>query len=154
MDNSNQSPQQPKVPLDPNGNPIPPLTRGQKVKYSIIALVFIAIVGGLIAWSVSSSNKETTRTNDLKASGIKTTGTANGDVHEYTDRSKRGGISIRYKAIYEYTYINEDRNGREEESTAIGEKLYDTKEEVEAIKGQTADVYYNDQGGTFVEDDK
>lgn len=168
MDNSNQVPQQPQAtpptnpptptppqtPLDPNGNPIPPLTKGQKVKYSVIALIFIAIVGGLIAWSVTSSNKETTRTNDLKSTGIKVTGTANGDVHEYQDRSRRGGTSLRYKAIYEYSYANEDRGGRIDESTAIGEKIYDTKEEVEAIKGQTADVYYDPNGGSFVEDDK
>lgn len=171
MDNSNQAPQQPQAtpptnptnptppqaPLDANGNPLPPLTIGQKVKYGIIALIFIAIVGGLIAWSVTSSNKETEKTNDLKTTGLKVTGTANGDVHEYTDRSRRGGTSIRYKAIYDYSYANPDRDGRIDESTAIGEKIYDTKEEVEAFKGQTVDIYYdpNDPGkGEYVENEK
>lgn len=137
----------------PTPAPLPPLTRGQKIKYSVVALIIVAAIGGLIAWSISSSSKEDARVNNIKESGIRTTGTANGDTYEYTDRSKRGGTSIRYKAIYEYTYTNEDRDGRQEESTAIGEKLYDTKEEVEAIKGQTADVYYDEKGGTFVEDD-
>lgn len=150
MTDQSQAPQ----PTNQAPAPLPPLTRGQKIKYSAIAIIVVAAIGGLIAWSVTSSNKEDARVNTIKDTGIRTTGTANGDTHEYTDRSKRGGTSIRYKAIYEYTYINEDRNSREEESTAIGEKIYDTKEEVEALKGQTVDVYYDEKGGTFVEDDK
>lgn len=82
------------------------------------------------------------------------TGTANGDVHEYTDRSKRGGTSIRYKAIYTYTEQGQVLEDPEDALTAISQKIYDTKEEVEAIKGQTADVYYDGKGGSVVEDDK
>lgn len=152
--NPNPTPTPPQGPLDPNGNPLPPLTRGQKIKYCLIALFFVAIIGGIIAWTVTSSNKEDARVNDIKANGIMVTGTANGEVHEYTNRSRRGGASIQYKAIYEYVEQGETLEAPEDALTAIGEKLYDTKEEVEALKGQKADVYYNANGGTFVEDDK
>jgi hypothetical protein len=147
---------QPQTPQPTNQAPapLPPLTRGQKIKYSVIAIIVVAAIGGLIAWSVTSSNKEDARVNTIKDTGIRTTGTANGEAYEFTERSRRGGASTSYKAKYDYTYINEDRDGREEEATAIGEKVYDTKEEVEALKGQTVDLYYDDNGGTFVEDDK
>ena len=169
MDISNQVPQQPsatppstpttpptppQAPLDPNGNPLPPLTRGQKIKYSLIAIIAVAVIGGLIAWSVSSSNKEDARINDIKTNGIMVTGTANGEAYEYTNRSKRGGATIQYKAIYEYVEKDETLEDPEDALTAIGEKIYKTKEEVEALKGQKADVYYDPKGGTFVEDDK
>ena len=137
----------------PTGSPdLPPLTRGQKIKYSLVSLVIVGGIGALIAWNVIANNQETARNNDIKATGIHTMGTANGEAHEFTNRNRRSS-STKYKAIYDYTYTNEDRDGRQEEGTAIGEKVFDSKEEVQAIKGKQADVYYNDKGGTYVENE-
>lgn len=132
----------------PTPAPLPPLTTWQKIKYSLFALFFIGAVGFAIFWNVSSNNAD----NDLKDNGVRATGTANGDAHAFTDRSRRSSTT-RYKVIYDYSYPLKERNGRLAESIAIGEKVYDTEEEVRALKGKTADVYYDpdDAGkGTFV----
>lgn len=130
---------------------LPPLTTAQKIRYSIFGLFFVAVIGLWIGWQLTDSSKN----NDLKSTGVHAVGTANGDVYEYNDRSLRTS-TVKYKAKYDYTYINTDRDGREEESTAIGEKVFDSKAEVEALKGKHADVYYdpNDAGkGTYVENE-
>jgi len=134
---------------------LPPLTATQKFKYFFILIVILAGIG-LVVWNVVASNKDSGKANDLKATGQRVTGTATGEAHIYTDRSKRGGTSERYKAIYSYTYKDKARDNRETETTAIGEKIYDTKDEVEALKGKSTTIYYdpNDASrGTFVDDE-
>lgn len=135
---------------------LPPLTPAQKFKYFFILIVILAGIG-LVVWNVAASNKEDSKANDLKTTGQRATGTATGEAHTYTDRSKRGGTSERYKAIYSYTYKDQARDNREIETTAIGEKIYDTKDEVQAIKGTTVDIYYDPADatkGTYVDDNK
>ncbi|MGH7217978.1 MAG: hypothetical protein ACREGE_00830 [Candidatus Microsaccharimonas sp.] len=134
---------------------LPPLTKLQKIMYSLVALIIVGGIAGLIFWNISANNADKTRDNDLKTSGLRVTGTANGEAHEFNDRSRRGS-SIKYKAVYEYTYTNENRDGRQDESTAIGEKIFDTEAEVQALEGKTADVYYDPQNagkGTYVENE-
>lgn len=49
-------PTQAHTPNPQNQPELPPLTIGQKIKYSLIALVIVGAIGGLIAWSITSSN--------------------------------------------------------------------------------------------------
>lgn len=139
----------PVTPSSPQHKKATPFTRGEKVWYSLIAIFIVAA----LVWVISGTIKDSSHDNDLKDNGVRVTGTATGEAHLFNDRSRRGGITERYKVIYEYTYNDKTRNGRETIGDAVGEKVYDTKAEVEALKGKTADVYYDpdDAGkGTFV----
>ena len=124
---------------------LPPLTTAQKVRFIIFSVFFVAVIGLWVGWSITNSNAD----NDLKDNGVRVTGTANGEYYEFQDKSLRSSTT-KYKVKYDYT--TEDGL----ESSAIGEKVYDTPTDVTALKGQKADVYYDpaDAGkGTYVENE-
>lgn len=127
------------------------MTAGEKIKVTLFAAFFLIIGGALIMWNINDNNK----INDLKENGVRTTGTLTTErgIYEFTDRDRRSS-TVKYKARYEYTRENAD--GTSYTSHAIGEKAYETEEEIEGYEGRTADIYYDpaDAGkGTYTENE-